>query len=42
MSIDNIEMIAQHEVSTRWHGRLEALGLFAVIAIVLAALIVSL
>jgi hypothetical protein len=38
----SIEMIVQHEISTRRHTRLEALGLLAAIAIVLAALITAL
>jgi hypothetical protein len=41
MSIENIEMIVQHEIRTRWHTRLEELGLLAVITIVLAALITA-
>lgn len=42
MSIQNFEMIAQHEISERWHGRVHALTLLATIAIVLTAVITSL
>jgi hypothetical protein len=39
MSIENIEMIAHHEIVTRWRSRVDALALFVAIGIVIAALI---
>lgn len=39
MSIENIEMIAHHEIVTRRHGRVDALALVVAIGIVIAALI---
>lgn len=39
MSIENFEMIAQHEITARWHGRLHALTLIAAIGVVLAAVV---
>ena len=42
MSVENFEMIAQHEISERWHGRLYALSLLAAIGVVLTAVITAL
>jgi hypothetical protein len=41
MSIQNLEMIARHEISERSHDRIYALTLIVAIGIVLAALVAA-
>jgi hypothetical protein len=41
MTIENLEMIVQHEISARSHARLQAVALVLAIAIVVAAIVTA-